>query len=255
MVMIGSKSCSILQSKSDEIQCITPPQPTDFDSTLVSIRVFNMDLPSSFSIHYNVSITPNIASVESYTVNGSTRLNITGSNFVHQNTSVLVGQSNCNIISIFNENIVCNLGSIVPAGNHQIIIQVNNLGYSNSNFSYNRTLMIDNVSPNQGSFGGGLNITIMGDGLAGRNISIDICNQSCQSITVESNTRLTCITPANFNQTTDQRCDVIVVVNGISRTGSFTYRKNLTSTITDITPRRGGTGGGTAVTIIGTGFP
>lgn len=51
-------------------------------------------------------------------------------------------------------------------------------------------------------------------------------------------------------------CNVVIILNGISETltKSYTYDSNLTSTVTDVTPTRGGTGGGTVLTITGSGF-
>ena len=54
----------------------------------------------------------------------------------------------------------------------------------------------------------------------------------------------------------DASCDVVVTVNGISKTVTpqYTYDAALTPEITGVDPSRGGTGGGTTVTITGTGF-
>ena len=53
-----------------------------------------------------------------------------------------------------------------------------------------------------------------------------------------------------------QTCDVVVTVNGLSKTSSnsYTYDGGLTPTISGVSPSRGGTGGGTTLTISGSGF-
>ena len=53
-----------------------------------------------------------------------------------------------------------------------------------------------------------------------------------------------------------QTCDVVVTVNGLSKTSSssYTYDGGLTPTISGVSPPRGGTGGGTTLTISGSGF-
>jgi hypothetical protein len=51
-------------------------------------------------------------------------------------------------------------------------------------------------------------------------------------------------------------CDVAVTLNGLTKTlpGSYTYNAALTPTVSNVTPTRGGTGGGTSITVTGTGF-
>ena len=53
-----------------------------------------------------------------------------------------------------------------------------------------------------------------------------------------------------------QTCDVVVTVNGLSKTlaNSYQYDADLTPTISGVTPSRGGTGGGTTITVSGSGF-
>lgn len=56
--------------------------------------------------------------------------------------------------------------------------------------------------------------------------------------------------------TSDVSCDIVVSQGGIEKTisGFYTYKPSLTSTITDVSPRRSGTGGGVTLTITGTKF-
>jgi hypothetical protein len=51
-------------------------------------------------------------------------------------------------------------------------------------------------------------------------------------------------------------CSVNVTNNGVSRilTDAYTYSPALTANVTMVTPARGGTAGGTTLTIQGTGF-
>ena len=55
---------------------------------------------------------------------------------------------------------------------------------------------------------------------------------------------------------TAQTCDVVVSINSLSKTlaGSYIYDAGLTPTISGVTPTRGGTGGGTTITVSGSGF-
>lgn len=51
-------------------------------------------------------------------------------------------------------------------------------------------------------------------------------------------------------------CDVTVTVSDQTKTlsSAFTYDHSLMATVTNVSPKRGGTGGGTEVTITGTNF-
>lgn len=54
----------------------------------------------------------------------------------------------------------------------------------------------------------------------------------------------------------ERACTVIVMNGGdtVNLTNSYTYRSSLTPVITNVSPRRGGTAGGSRLTITGTGF-
>lgn len=54
----------------------------------------------------------------------------------------------------------------------------------------------------------------------------------------------------------ERACTVIVMNGGdsVNLTNSYTYRSSLTPVITSVTPRRGGTAGGTRLMITGSGF-
>ena len=56
--------------------------------------------------------------------------------------------------------------------------------------------------------------------------------------------------------TLTQACDIDVTQNGVTQSlvGGYTYDATLTAEITGVSPARGGTGGGTSLTIAGSGF-
>lgn len=84
----------------------------------------------------------------------------------------------------------------ISAGYHSIVAHVESVGNSNANLTYRRDLQINGSSPDQGSFGGGRLVTIIGDGFAGDNVTATVCDQPCLSIHILSNTRMVCVTPA-----------------------------------------------------------
>ena len=252
-VMIDANPCAMINATHAELQCLIPPQETSSALSPISVSSAGITFSPEFYLNYSVAITPLITVVMINQINASLQFTITGSNFVPARTTVRVGKSSCPVISVSSTTVVCTMSNNISAGYHSIVAHVESVGNSNANFTYRRDLQINGSSPNQGSFGGGLPVTIIGDGFAGDNASATVCDQPCLSIEVLSNTRMVCVTPA-MTPTAIQSCNLTVTVDQIRSSTTFTYRMNLTSTIASISPTRGGTGGNTTVTIVGTNF-
>ncbi len=107
------------------------------------------------------------------------------------------------------------------------------------------------ISPTSGTTGGGTAITITGTGfLAGATVSLG--GTAATNIVVVSPTSITATTPAHAAVAVN-----VTVTNTDSQSGTlpnaYTYT-NPAPTVTLISPTSGTTGGGTAITITGTGF-
>jgi hypothetical protein len=59
-----------------------------------------------------------------------------------------------------------------------------------------------------------------------------------------------------FPVTSLMSCPVVVTVNSVTATATsqYSYDPSITPEVTDVTPSRGGTAGGTLLTITGSGF-
>ena len=154
------------------------------------------------------------------------------------------------------------------------------------------SVVIETVTPSEGSQKGGTEITISGMGFSltvfdsdsmewdneilldayeralvahgdgcseGWESVVMVGGSECDIITVNHMT-ITCITPANQNPGITDIYDVMVQVGcgsvslSASISGGFTYSDDLTPEVTGITPDQGSIYGGTSVTITGTGF-
>ena len=253
-VTVGSSLCSVVSTSPNQIECTAPAQGSSASPAIISITSNNISFSNSLSVSYSSGITPNIGSISPTSGTASQLLTITGSNFVSGQTSVEVGGVTCTVNSISSASITCTVGSS-PAGNQPVVVQVTSVGKSNSNVVFLYSLQVNSVTPSQGSYGGGQILTVVGDGFSGSNVAVTICNQACQSVTIVSNTQLTGVTPAATLSASDTTCSLTVTVGGLSQSQSFVYRTSLTATVTSVSPSRGGTGGGTTLTIIGTNFP
>ena len=160
--------------------------------------------------------------------------------------------AHCNITSLTNTQIVCDLAAN-SAGSHQVKVYKISEGNSNANVEYTYSLTSAGLSANEGSIGGGLVLVITGSGFSA-NTDVKICNRKC---VYKANTfnSYSCVLPSAEVKDADSTCAVSVTENGMSASGSFTYRLSLTPTLTSVSPLRGGTGGGTLLTITGSGFP
>jgi hypothetical protein len=253
-VTVGLNSCPIIQTTSSQIQCIIPAQGSSASSATIHITSNGINFPNTFSLAYSSTITPTVTSLNPTSGSAGETLTITGSNFVNGTTSVSVGGISCTIISVSTTLITCTTESSA-AGYQSVLVNVASVGKSNSNIQFQYALQVNNVTPSQGSYGGGQTITIFGDGFNGSNVAVTLCNQACQSVVIVSNTQLTCVTPAATFSLSDTTCNLTVTVGGLVQTTPYIYKSSLTATITSISPTRGGTGGGTTLTIIGTNFP
>ena len=61
--------------------------------------------------------------------------------------------------------------------------------------------------------------------------------------------------PPAINKVADSICPVVISQGGQTASGTFSYLLSLTPKLTSVSPLRGGTGGGTLLTITGTNFP
>ena len=109
---------------------------------------------------------------------------------------------------------------------------------------------ITSINPNQGVVTGGTPITITGTNFTGTT-DVTIAFASCTSIVVVSPTQITAVTPAGTLGPQDL---FVTNASGSSLPATFTYVAVTAPTIISVSPSQGPTSGGTAITIIGTGF-
>ena len=253
-VTVGTGSCTVIQTTPGQIQCLIPPQASSPSSATVSVVSNGVTFSSSSSYTYSSASTPTISSINPTSGTAGQSLVITGSNFVTGQSTVTVGGIPCVVTSDSTTSITCTVGSS-PAGNQPVIVTIPSVGKSNSNVQFAYTLQVSSALPSRGSYGGGQSVTVNGDGFNASTVSVTVCGQPCRSVTVVSNTQLTCVTPSATVSSSDTPCTLVVTVGSVSQNVPYTYAANLTATVTAISPARGGTGGGTLLTITGTNFP
>jgi hypothetical protein len=254
-VTVGSSVCPIVQTAPGQVQCTVPAQGSNASPATIHVVSNGVTFPGSSSFTYSSASTPTITSVSPTSGTSGATLTVTGTHFISGQTSVSVGGSPCTSVSVSSSALLTFTVSSSPAGNQAVVVTVSSTGISNSNIQCAYSLQVTTASPSQGSYGGGQTVTVNGDGFNTTSISVAICSQPCQSVTVVSNTQLTCVTPSATASLSNQVCSLTVTVGSLSQSVSYTYNANMTATVSSVSPTRGGTGGGTTLTITGTNFP
>ncbi|KAL4228553.1 Fibrocystin-L [Mactra antiquata] len=217
-------------------------------SSTVEVVSNGVQYPST-SFSYSTSSTPTVTSVSPSSGLPGGTLTISGTNLDSGAATVDIGGSNCPVISSTSSQILCTAGEH-ETGSAPISVHVDGLGDSNDNVEFQYELTFTGILPVEGGIAGGQTVVLTGTGFS-ETASVTICGQHC-AFKETSFTEYICRTPANSAQV----CNVEVAVGGLTQslTNAYTYDSSLTPTISSVDPTRGGTGGGTTLTITGSGF-
>lgn len=209
---------------------------------------------------YSALGAPTVASVSPVggdTTTAGTAITITGTKFsaLGSGATVTVGGVNCTPVSVDSDTqIQCQTG---PHAAGVVDIVVTNpdsqTATLSSSYHYLDDPTISGVSPNGGPVAGGTTIAITGTNFSDHtaNPTITVGGVACASVVFNSATQVDCVTPAGTAGSAD-----IVVTNPSGQTvtssGAFTYAD--APSVDDVTPKVIASGGGTTLTITGTGF-
>ena len=273
--------CVLKNVTSTTIICVTGSNG-GVEALNTNITIYSGDIQfPSIAYSYSTSSTPTITSVSPTSADPGSSVSLTG-------TMLDSGSGDLSLALIYGKGkFECNVTNfafdtpIVPGGiQYALEVHVPGYGYADTT---NKTLDVNfditTVSPIEGSKGGGSEITIYGVGfntMEGKYISVTICDEKCPIIwdSVQS-TELKCLSPIDSTDLADNPCDVVVSQgqnaiidlnpiasnpiasdDGVNATSpvQFTYRSSLTPALTSVSPISGGSGGGTSITITGSGF-
>ncbi|MFZ0251530.1 MAG: IPT/TIG domain-containing protein [Acidimicrobiales bacterium] len=185
---------------------------------------------------------------------GGSSVIITGTGFTGA-TAVKFGGTNAASYAV---NSSTQITAVSPTGTSGATVDITVTGpggtstTSNADhFTYGPT--VSHISPPSGSTVGGTSVTITGTGFTGAT-GVSFGSTPAASFTVNSATSITAVTPASSS---NGIVNITVTTPGgttpITSADQFTYVYP-TPSITAVSPNAGGPGGGTSVTITGTGF-
>ncbi|CAD5116834.1 DgyrCDS5681 [Dimorphilus gyrociliatus] len=248
-IRIAGQDCVLKSRTLSRVTCVTPP----FIAMTVTIKITSgsTEFPD-INYEYTDLATPIVSSINPTTGTGGDALTITGSDFNTDaaTNAVTVGGLACPITGTPTATeIICTVDASLGGGSHPVKVDVDGKGLATSSASFVITFEITGIVPADGSLAGGQTLTINGAGFKSSDI-VTICNQPCP-IEASSSSQITCITPPS---STAQTCQVVVNSGASQIQDNYDYSSAKTPTISNVQPKRGGTAGGTSVTISGTGF-
>ena len=276
-VRVGEVPCSVISSSNSEISCITGPSTAPDTDHTVRLGATINGYPATTDLHfmYSLASTPVMSSLSTRQAAGGDNIVISGTNFGTSPVVQIVpslesfervqAEDECVVVFSSDTEITCTLPA-KPAGRRQVLVIVEQLGYARPEMEggavVTYALRVDEFSPREGGYGGGLVLTVQGQGFPtgtdAEGINITLCETYC-SVTNSNFSTISCIlapsmVPPSPNATLS--CNLTFSYNGMEATSSenFLLLDSLTPRLSSITPSLGGTAGGTRVTLQGSGF-
>ena len=265
-VTIGKVPCEITDIITSVIRCKTGSQAEGSYSVLL---VSDGESFPTTTFTMNSASTPVVNSVTPTKGKAGESITIQGSGFTTDPSQnhLKIGKTDCVVTASTATTVTCTLQT-KAAGTYPLSLHVTGKGHATSTTQFTYQLNVDSVSPLESGFGGGKLLTINGSGFDGT-VNVTICGKQCETSDRHNitDTLIQCEVPPKSHSVpgADDVCDVIVKVTSTNEDGTpqtvqktqssaYTYKDALTSTITGVSPSRGGTGGGVKLNITGSGF-
>ena len=267
--------CRIISSNFMTITCVTGASQA-YPSLLADLVISVNGYPASTAVQfeYTEAATPVIDDIVSsmhMSVNEGEQIDIIGTNFLGvvrvqilqtgEEFDVTNTENSCTITMSTDVLIVCSLPE-KPTGQYDVKV-LTDLGFAVSEppATVLYALQVDSFNPGFIGNGGGGVLTIVGSGFPynTETVTVELCDSTCEVVSA-SPTQVDCIIGRSNTVnpfSADRECLVEVEVNGLRvfSADMFFYQSALTPQL-DLTfsPSRGGTAGGTIITLGGTGF-
>ena len=258
VITMDTAQCRVTFASYNRIVCQTSSHSAGTVDVNLSVR--GVVFPA-FSFTFSSNDTPVVTSITPESGNHGDTVVLNVTNVASDAVSdVLVGGVRCRNATATTNQITCALG-VNYVGTHAVRVFVDPIGFAISDMSFTYNLVLNSNTPTEGSLAGMGELTIIGTGFDPVQTTVTVCGMECpQSATPTTISEIHCILPPNPNVTVgsggSQSCDIRVTSRGVTKVlaGGYTYRDDLTPVISLVQPQRGGSAGGTHITITGSGF-
>lgn len=247
-VDFGGSGCTVSAVSATSITCTTTAHATG----AVTVTVTNTDNQSgTLATGFTFDPAPTLSSISPLLgpSSGGTTLTLTGANFV-AGAAVSIGGAACTVTAESSTSITCTTGAGTAGA--QVVTITNPDGQSDTyaSLTYLNAPTLASISPVGGPLSGGTSVTITGtDFFTGATVTFN--GTTCSGTTVVNSTTITCTTPAGL---AGAATVVVTNVDGQNVSSSTLYTYANAPSVTGTSPAYGPIGGGTAVTITGSGF-
>ncbi|MBV8621838.1 MAG: IPTL-CTERM sorting domain-containing protein [Curvibacter sp.] len=255
-VNVGANACtSVNVASATSLSCVTPAG----SAGTVDITVTTAGGTSTLSAadRFSYAAVPMVSAVSpaSGPVAGNTTVTLTGSGFVNGATTVNVGGNPCTSVTVSSAT---SLSCVTPAGSAGTVdITVTTAGGTSTavaadRFSYAAVPTVSAVSPASGPVAGNTTITLTGSGFVSGATTVNVGGNACTSVTVNSATSLSCVTPAGSAGAVDVTVSTAGGTSTLSAADRFSYAA--VPTVSAVSPGIGPVAGNTTITLTGSGF-
>ncbi len=253
-VTINNIACSNISYISlHKITCNVPASGSygNYDIVVTSTTGEVVTLTGNYGYTYSPPPTLTSISPANGKIAGGTSMTLTGTGFLGGASATIGGTSCSNPNLVSSTTMTCTIPTHLASTYDVQIINSDSQSATLTNaYTYNAQPVISSVTPNNGILAGGTTVTITGSGfMSGATATIGGTN--CTSLSVVSNTSITCTLPAKTAGAYN-----VVVTNVDTQTVTLTngYTYNAFPTITSVSPTNGKLAAGTTITLTGTGF-
>ena len=263
-VNIGGSECEVGFANYSTITCITTSNSEGEHFINVQITGLASFPQDSLSYEYAMNSTPIANGISPESGQRGDMVTISGSGFGNNPSSVSVSfdDSPCVIVSDMSDDdtVVCQVGGhFAGTVSPEITIEGVGTAMTDDNTLFTFTLAASgSPSNNSGSFAGMNTIVIPVNGADPRITTITICEEVCalSPDIVPTERELACIVPPADYTLGSLVCDIVIHSNGesVAIPNGYTYNISLTPFVDNINRTRGGTAGGSPITIYGSNF-
>jgi hypothetical protein len=210
---------------------------------------------------YAVAVAPSVSAVSpsSGSTAGGTSVTIAGTGFTGATAVSFGGVAATNVVVNSSTSVtvtspahaagVTNVRVTGPAGQSAVVTPADQFTYATS-----VAPTVTSVAPSSGLPAGGTTVTITGTGFTAA-ATVTFGGTAATGVTFVSSTHLTAVSPAHAAGVTNVRVTTAAGQSAVvTPADQFTYAAAAVPTVSAISPAEGLPGGGTSVTITGTGF-